>query len=92
LFEDIVKFEGEVIFNKDAAGKVTVLAGESEVVIEFEGAYSTEPVITVTPNENTEVRYYVTNVTSQGFTLKVDPSVIEDTKFFWQAVRVDDSN
>jgi hypothetical protein len=79
-------FQGEVVFNKDAAGKALVPAGETEIEVTFENSYTDIPVVTVTPNQKVEASYYVTDVTEAGFVIHVDPSAPEELTFSWHAV------
>jgi uncharacterized protein YjlB len=79
-------FQGKVVFDKDAAGVVTLPAEAGQIAVVFENSYVSTPVVTVTPNQKVEGSFYVTDVTPEGFVINVDPAASEQLAFSWHAV------
>jgi len=97
-FFDKVIFHGDVEFvkrpiydDKDMAGYAKVAVGGSEVKIVFEKEYTNNPIINITPLGKYDIKYWVTDVTTKGFTIKISPTISEEAQFNWTAFSVKDA-
>jgi hypothetical protein len=88
IFKNDVEFAGKVIFSQDVAGKAIIATGQTEVKVTFDKEYVTEPIIQITPLGNYEIKYWVTDVSTKGFIVKIDPIQNKDVEFNWTATAV----
>jgi len=51
----------------------------------------THSYVQVTPQGNYDVKYWVTDVSTKGFTIKIDPALSEEVQFSWSALAVKDA-
>jgi hypothetical protein len=92
VFKNDVEFEGTPIYNKDTAGYAKILKGQTSVDVKFEKEYAVKPVVNVTAvGLNHGMQYAVTDISSKGFTIQIDPSQNNDITFNWMAVAVKDA-
>ncbi len=80
---------GLVDFGDNTVGETLILAGETEVEINFSESYSTPPFITVTPEGeefiNSGLTYAVIEKTVDSFKIKISGTYTEDLTFNWHA-------
>ena len=76
---------GHVSFDEDVVGDVEVLAGQTEVRIIFKEKYLEKPVITVTPQADLNGAYWVSEVTADGFVIKLKEVQNNNVSFYWHA-------
>jgi hypothetical protein len=93
-----VTFNGKVLFNnrvefadKDLAGYALISTNSQEVRIDFEQAYGSTPLVQVTPLGSYDAKYWVSDVSTTGFTLKLSSPLAQDASFSWLAVSVKDA-
>ena len=90
-FTDGVEFAGGVTFKKpvafssDQVGSLTIPEGKTRVRVTFTQSFSEIPLINLTPVESIYASYSITDVTNEGFTVKVSPSEDQDLIFNWTA-------
>ncbi|MDD4611132.1 MAG: hypothetical protein PHU73_04255, partial [Patescibacteria group bacterium] len=73
-------------FNRDSAGQAKILQGATEVKITFENEYQFQPVVNITPLGSHGFDYWVENVNTFGFTIKIDNQQDGQVMFNWMAV------
>src|SRR5690606_16518484 len=61
VFTEGVTFEHLVLFNNDSGGFATILAGDTEVRIDFEQAFPDKPVVTVANTDGLFINYSYTD-------------------------------
>ncbi|MDP2629579.1 MAG: tail fiber domain-containing protein, partial [Candidatus Harrisonbacteria bacterium] len=80
---------GPVTFNKDTVGQAEILAGDTQVYVEFDQEYKTQPIITLTAQGESGLKrfsYVVDEVTSKGFFIKVSETFTSGKLLFnWHA-------
>ncbi len=96
-FTQYVHFLGTIVTerpiyykDKDVAGYAIIKAGDTQVRITFHRAYPNTPIINVTAMDKYS-KYYVTDVSKNGFTIKLRRAGNQDAKFSWQATYVKDA-
>jgi hypothetical protein len=88
------EFNGEVSFTKaptfptQMAGYTTIPANTTSVRVNFSKPFAKEPIITVSPMENT-VSYTITQRNETGFTIKIDPTQNQSIIFSWIALPIE---
>jgi len=92
LFAGDIQVKGHVAFNEDTVGQAKILAGDTEVRIEFEDEYVYQPIISLTPMDFIERSYKVDNITTSGFDVKINGKQEEDVVFSWYAFGSDSAN
>ena len=80
-----LKVSGHVSFDADTVGEATVSAGQTEVIVNFSADYLEKPMITATPEADTQGAYWVSDVTAQSFKIKLHQAQANDVAFFWHA-------
>jgi len=89
VFAGDIEFTGHVAFNEDTVGVATVLAGETEVQIDFVEEYGNEPVVTISLATDVDLdKYFVSDITTSSFAIKIFPTSSVDIKFNWHAFGV----
>ncbi|GIW59747.1 MAG: hypothetical protein KatS3mg087_0813 [Patescibacteria group bacterium] len=87
------EFNGEVSFTKtpsfpnQMAGYTSIKTGETKVTIKFSKPFKVEPVITVSPLDNS-IPYTVTQRNESGFTIELDSPASQPTMFSWIALPI----
>lgn len=76
---------GHVAFGADTVGEAIVRAGDTRVDVSFSEAYGTAPVVTVTPQGAVRGAYWVTDVSTTGFSIMLDIAQQERVPFSWHA-------
>ncbi len=76
---------GHVSFDEDTLGDVKIIAGDKEVKILFKEKYLEKPIITVTPQADLNGSYWVSEVTAEGFSIKLKEAQSSDISFYWHA-------
>lgn len=72
--------------NEDVAGRVVVPAGSNGIETAFGQVFTTVPSIVLENTDEHDIdRYFVEDVTVQGFTLLIDPIQTTDTTFIYRA-------
>lgn len=75
---------GEVDLGKDTIGEAVVKAGATEVMITFEKPYVHQPVSTISKlTAGVLSDYYVDEISTSSFKIKIDPVQSKDMKFSW---------
>jgi len=81
---------GEIVlaatFNRDSAGQAKILAGDDQVRVTFENEYVYQPIVNVTAMNAHDYTYWVEDVDTTGFTIKIDAPQSYDSVFNWIAV------
>jgi hypothetical protein len=78
-------FTEQVSFSKDIVGQATILAGDTEVEINFETVYGDTPIITLTPLEFMDGQYKLSGKTAEGFKIVLQNVQSQDISFDWHA-------
>ncbi|KKP69217.1 MAG: Collagen triple helix repeat protein [Candidatus Moranbacteria bacterium GW2011_GWE1_35_17] len=90
-FKKDVEFSGKVMFDEDSAGYAIIKSGETKVEVRFEKEYVVTPIITTTLRTGINLDWYrVTDESTRGFVIEIDPEKDKDIKFAWTAVAVRD--
>jgi hypothetical protein len=87
-FREDVIVEGKLELSKDQVGRATITQGNDAVYVDFETDYESDPIITLTPASDYSVdSYYVTDVTTSGFVIKVSEVLGSDEQivFNWHS-------
>ncbi len=104
IFRGNVSFLGRATFNKDTAGLAIVKQGAGSVDINFSTAYDQTPFVNITPtmyrgNDGAgqsllagNVRFVVQNLSTTGFTIKLNIAAPADLNFSWTALAVTNAN
>ncbi len=94
FFGDIV-VKGKALFlqrvtfaDKDMAGYAKIPSTGTSVNISFATPYAQSPVINVTPLGKYDIKFWVTNISTKGFTIQIDPPQAQDVQFNWTALAV----
>ncbi len=85
VFEGDITVRGQATFNEDTVGQAKILAGDSGVPVNFGEEYKNTPVVTVTPLGIHDVNYGISNISTIGFTIEIDPSQTRDIIFNWHS-------
>jgi len=87
-----VTFGGRVTFqDKDMAGYAKVNVGNSEVKVVFEKEYVNTPIVNITPLGQYDTKYWVADVTTKGFTIKISSTLAQEAQFNWSALSIKDA-
>lgn len=89
-FSEDVLFKGRATFNNSVGGFATIKQQEQEVVVTFTTAYEAPPVVTATVRNGQFVHYAVSEVTNDGFRLRLDEPATDTVEFSWTAVAIHD--
>ncbi len=75
----------------EETGQVRILAGDTEVEVEFVNTYDDLPIVVLTPMNALfdNLDYVVKDVSNFGFTVEVDHSYLADVDFSWHAFEVE---
>lgn len=72
--------------NEDVSGQVTVPAGSNGIEVVFAQAFTSTPSIVLEMTDSEDIdRYFIEDVTPQGFTLLIDPIQTTDVTFIYRA-------
>lgn len=86
-----VVFHGHVTVDKDTAGKVKIVAGQTTTHVTFAKQYVNQPIVNITlQGANNITKYYVDNVTNKGFDIIIDPKQDKDIMINWTAFATDE--
>jgi len=91
IYSELVKFnglavEGHLTLSNDSAGKSKIEIGQDFVKIEFENEYKDIPIIVATPSLNKFIKYYISDVSTKGFSIYIEEIENEEIEFNWIAV------
>ncbi|HYF05017.1 MAG TPA: tail fiber domain-containing protein [Patescibacteria group bacterium] len=85
-----VEITGQLYASADIAGSVTLSAGTTTAKVVFSKAYKSVPTVSATlygkDAHKLNVKYAVTEVSKEGFTIEVDPVQDKDLTFAWIAL------
>ncbi|MCA9385641.1 hypothetical protein KC717_03260 [Candidatus Dojkabacteria bacterium] len=84
-FNGSVVIKNHVTFGSDSVGQAIIAKGDREVEVDFEERYEKPPIITLTLVDESPVRYYLDDVGSRGFTIKINASTNKDLLFNWHS-------
>jgi hypothetical protein len=98
VFQKTVSFLGEATFSKrvifedeDMAGFAIIKKDSDHVEIIFKKPFQTEPVVNITA-KNHPVTGYVTDSSTNGFTIRIATKATEDITFNWTAIAAANAN
>jgi len=81
--------QGQIYKSRNSVGEAEIVAGDTQVNINFETPYDTIPLIRVTPSSESfltsDINYTILNKTVNGFTIAISAEYSEDLKFDWKA-------
>ena len=101
-FKDNVLFGKRPTFNRDTAGYVTIPTGQENVRVSFKSIYDTKPIVVssvvsideATASANILVQngyqFIVSDITNEGFTVKLNKQANRDIVFSWIAFSAGD--
>jgi hypothetical protein len=98
IFHNDVTFIGKAKFNKDTAGQAIISTYSNEVDVKFSTAYETTPIININlvipdPKDTTFIengqKAYLTNITTNGFSIVLPTLALRDFTYNWLATAVD---
>ena len=72
-------------FSGDSVGEAKILTGQTSVRIAFGQTYQHQPIVTLTPEDQTASGEFVTDRNSAGFTIRTPFPVTSDTNFAWHS-------
>ena len=75
--------------DKDMAGYITFKAGATSGRVNFKKSFKYAPIVNVSALENS-ANFYITDITNDGFTVKLDKVYNHDIKLSWIALAVKD--
>ena len=79
-------FSGQILFNQDTVGQARILTGHTEVYVPFTQEYRYQPVVTLSMLGNNSVnKFYVDEVTTAGFKIKIDGVQADNVTLNWHA-------
>jgi hypothetical protein len=90
IFRQDVQFDGHITVAADSAGYATLRKTETTVHIKFKVAYDNAPVVSANTVDGQFIPTTVSNITPTGFDLNVATPGVQDMKFSWTAVGVND--
>ena len=77
---------GHISLGEDSAGETIIASGDTTVAVSFKTNYEEKPSITITPQWDVSTgRYWVQNVTANGFEIHINPPQSSSISFFWHA-------
>ncbi len=78
--------EGHLELGADNVGEAVVKTGADRVTVNFKSPYKSRPVVTATKLSSIAVKdYYITDISTTGFTIVVDSNGRNDIHFSWHA-------
>ncbi len=83
------QFIGRATFNSDTGGFATVKSGDREVSVTLQKPYAQNPVVTaslVSTGEGDIPIYFVSEITTSGFKIKLVNPISNDIQFSWIAI------
>ena len=89
-FHGELRVKGHAYWNEDAAGLAKFLPGATEVRVSFASPYRVPPLVVVTPEQGTDMDWWVSERTENGFVLSVIHVPEEDATFAWRAMAVEE--
>lgn len=81
-----VVFKGPLTVNNDTAGTVEIPAGATKIKVSFEQAFSSKPVVYLSPSQQIVAGYSLQAVTAQGFEVVLAEPQSEAKQLNWIAV------
>lgn len=72
---------GKIIGNSDTRGTITIPAGATSHAYTFSSAYASAPFVVATPVGDPGVRYWLSDITTSGFTVNLESARPSDTVF-----------
>lgn len=89
----VLLVNGEVTLGQDTIGEAVILAGDTSVEIRFETEYEYQPVVTISKLTSGKLDdYYISDITTEGFTINIDPEQENDVYFSWHSFSSKDGN
>lgn len=89
VFEDDIEVKGKIYASADQAGTAVIPANATSTEVAFEKEYEGVPKINITPQSKLNgSEYWISEKTSQGFRINLDPSLNQDFTFDWMALGV----
>ncbi len=92
LFNGDVAVKGTATFNNNTAGYAVISQGRNSVHVSFTKPYAQAPLITVSLGGGKFAQYSYDNVTENGFDIVMAGPALEDLKFSWAAMSIDNPN
>jgi hypothetical protein len=75
----------KVLGNSNTRGEVVVAAGQTSETYTFPSAYDAAPNVVVTPTSDPGTGFWVSEITSTGFTVHLSAAAASNVKFNFQA-------
>ncbi len=81
-----VVFKGPLTVNANTAGKVTLPAGATKLRVTFTQAFSTQPIVYLSPVQTVAGGYSLEEVTANDFVIVLNQPQMKDVQINWLAV------
>jgi len=99
-FVSDVTFLGKTVFNKDTAGTAIISTYSDQVDVKFQNTYDVAPIVNmnliVDVSDSAFIeegqKAYLTNVTPEGFSIKLPTLAMRDFIYNWIAINVNQEN
>jgi archaellum component FlaC len=103
VFSADLEIKGLIKVSPDTAGYVMVKKGDNTVDVNFNNSYSTRPVIVANVSQDPDlttdqlknldqtvpdIKYFITNISNNGFTVMISEPAQSDVYFAWHALEV----
>lgn len=86
-FNNLTVFKGNVEFNENTVGQVTIPAGAIAAEVHFSKPFEMNPIVSISPSGLLGSSYYLSQVTIDGFTVSIKEPLTSDAIFTWTAFR-----
>ena len=84
-FDGVVNVNGRLQLGSSNTGTATVAAGATSVYVPFPTAFSAVPSVGLTPTASITDNYWVSGITTAGFTVNLNSTQAGNATFSWQA-------
>ncbi|MGI9028012.1 MAG: hypothetical protein ACR2FM_04200, partial [Candidatus Saccharimonadales bacterium] len=84
-FSGNITFNGNLIGNANTRGQVTIASATTSANYTFPVAYAAAPNVIATPTSNPGANFWVSNVTTTGFTVNLAAAPASNVTFNFQA-------
>lgn len=88
IFRRETSFEGRASFNNDSGGFAVIHESQDEIKVEFDKPFTLPPVVIVNIKNGLFVPYSYTDLTEEGFTIKLSELAQQDIEFAWSATDI----
>lgn len=84
-FDGVVNVNGRMQLGNSNTGTATIVAGGTSVYVPFPSAFSATPNVQLTPTSSLTDNYWVSGVSTAGFTINLNSVQAGNATFNWQA-------